>query len=68
MKFSDKKWGIYKKWQCPDLLLYKYFDSISTTKRKRKYVPFFQLWRGQTLVKTIIQIPESKISLRSYSR
>ena len=34
MKFSDKKWGIYKKWQCPDLLLYKYFDSISTTKRK----------------------------------
>ena len=72
LKFSDKSWGFYKKWQSPDLLLYKYFDSIATTQRKRKYVPFFQLWRGGKLVKTITEKPKgavkrSRLSLRSYA-
>ena len=53
LRFSEKRWGFYKKWQSPDFLLHNYFSTIERSKRKRKYVPFFQLWRDQTLIKTV---------------
>ena len=66
LKFGEKTWGIYKKWQCPDLLLYKYFVNIESSKRERKYVPFFELWRDQTLIKKVSPIiPKRRISLRN---
>ena len=71
LKFSDKKWGIYKKYQSTDHMIWKIamplYRYLLKTEPKRKYVPFFQLWRNQELVYQVSpKIAKRRLSLTNW--